>query len=34
MGIRFANASAAFNQNLEEWLAAHPALQRSSAANA
>lgn len=34
MGIRFANASAAFNKNLEEWLAAHPALQRSSAANA
>src|ERR1700693_1577638 len=33
MGIRFANASAAFNQNLEEWVAAHPALQRSSAAN-
>ena len=34
MGIRFANASATFDETLGKWLAAHPALQRAAAASA
>ncbi len=34
IGLRFANTSATFSESLEKWLAAHPALQRASAASA
>ncbi|HYK49798.1 MAG TPA: PilZ domain-containing protein [Terriglobales bacterium] len=34
MGIRFANASATFDETLGKWLAAHPVLQRAAAAGA
>ncbi len=34
MGIRFANTSAAFSEQLEKWSAAQPEAQRASAAGA